>query len=759
MGLYDGYRLSNSTNIPKYQGMPLAELQKFLEIKQGLYDQGLALDEGITDIAGKIRALPRSAAALNQLNEETFAEKDNIAKSGDYENMVPQLAKVARRYKQQVGAFAEEYAKYQDWYGDLQKNDKINATTRQLYVQEALMEHKGVRMNPTTGRYESTFQAPLIQKDIDLTEFVKKAVGDIAAREVGTDYKYEIKDGEAWIRSAKKSVKVTPDMISRALQAATNDPEFQSWVDREKRHRTLGVDYLPADSFSPKDQVNIRAIMAKTGLSFNKSARLLKQDQVGGMISQDLNALASKYIKDNVETTNHSGSTEWGTHLRKKELEDKEGQYFLAYPGQAMPFKAPFTSSSEYQKVNSDNEKMIKDSELKIHSIKPGINRYNVRDYMDTPEFQKLPKESQVAIKNEADKLTAASREIDRNSRVMRGLYSEAMANTPGFKTPDVATIEKYFGKNQKDPVTGKVYSAEEVFNRWMMNYMSNLPSERKAVSMGTYGSYISTGKNTDALPLTFKTDDGRNLKMPDSFAPKIEAFLKEAYGGKQHFVDGLRGLESKVAEKLKSPVQITDQLVKLDDKTSKILSESFAAGNANINVVGVDGQPIDLKRYKNVQVTEVSPRSFAGRPYYTVTMDKTNEEGKVTEAGVKGYFEFPGSNIDQYVGARMSKSTNPDAQRVGAQLMVGKQLGTEGLSTWLRTSPQGTYNLDNIEPGLAIRKKGHSYADGTSGQPILELTKNGVPVPGTKPIVTLDEGDLEDHIVRYLINKQAEKK
>jgi hypothetical protein len=180
--MFEGYRLSNSTNIPRYQGAPLSEVQKLLEVKQGLYDQGFMLDQGVRDLSGKIVALPRSKKALEDLNKSTYTELDELAKAGDYENMVPQLAKVARRYQGQASAFMEEQKKYQDFYETLQKNDKINANTRQLYVQEALLNHRGVQLDPTTGRYRSTFEAPIVQSDVNLTEFVKKAVGDIAAR-------------------------------------------------------------------------------------------------------------------------------------------------------------------------------------------------------------------------------------------------------------------------------------------------------------------------------------------------------------------------------------------------------------------------------------------------------------------------------------------------------------------------------------------------------------------------------------------------
>jgi hypothetical protein len=262
-------------------------------------------------------------------------------------------------------------------------------------------------------------------------------------------------------------------------------------------------------------------------------------------------------------------------------------------------------------------------------------------------------------------------------------------------------------------------------------------------------------------LPLTFKADDGRTLKLPEFMRNRLESLVTSNYGSKEQFLGTLNEIDTKVRDRLSKPIQITDQVLKLDDKTSKILSDAFEAGNANIDLIGVDGQKIDMANYKNVKVHEVSPRSAMGKPYYTVSMDRIDDKGKVKEAGVKGYFEFPGSNLDQFVGQRLLNINNPDAQRVGMQLATAESMGLEGLSTQLRTAPMGDYPVNTILPGLSVRKRAHSYDSGERGPYVLELLKDGKPAmikgrDGKEQAITAtDPADLEDYIFQYLLPKK----
>lgn len=170
---YRSFNPTNSSVVPTYVGNSLAEYEKLFKQKQQQYD---IVQEGmmnVGDAAGGIQAIAKDDQFAKELYNNTQAELAEMAKQGDYENMLPRVNKLARKFAQDAKPLAERYQQRAAYMTDLKKKydeGKINADQFKLAVAASDNLDRGMQRDSITGRLQGTYSGV---RTIDAPDYAK----------------------------------------------------------------------------------------------------------------------------------------------------------------------------------------------------------------------------------------------------------------------------------------------------------------------------------------------------------------------------------------------------------------------------------------------------------------------------------------------------------------------------------------------------------------------------------------------------------
>lgn len=170
---YRSFNPTNSSVVPTYVGNSLAEYEKLFKQKQQQYD---VVQEGmmnVGDAAGGIQAIAKDDQFAKELYNNTQAELAEMAKQGDYENMLPRVSKLARKFAQDAKPLAERYQQRSAYMSDLKKKydeGKINADQFKLAMAASDNLDRGMQRDSITGRLQGTYSGV---RTIDAPDYAK----------------------------------------------------------------------------------------------------------------------------------------------------------------------------------------------------------------------------------------------------------------------------------------------------------------------------------------------------------------------------------------------------------------------------------------------------------------------------------------------------------------------------------------------------------------------------------------------------------
>lgn len=360
MGLYDAYKLSNSTDIPKYEGSAGDEFIRVGQYKQGLYDT--AQSSGITlgSQANEIRSiLPQNQDAVNDLRTSTQTQLQSIAKKGNWEDAIPQIQALGQNFANRAKEIEGVDAQVQEYRTKTLTDEKKNLTPEQ---QQALLGmsiagYQGLKKN-AQGQYVGAFQGVEPAKNIDVNAKIDEWSKGIAESKQGDSYEHTT-DGGMWIyKNGIKREFVDPKRLKALYSIAQdNDTEYQGFKNMQGKiaafHGSSITDpNLLPDKLSDGSPNSLKSaaidISSQYGIPFNKAYSLVVEKATHDHIDQSAsNYGVLKYSKDN----------------RESEFGMKTNEFTLKNPGGA---EGPFIIPGPDSKLTNDEkdyDKLVKNNQ------------------------------------------------------------------------------------------------------------------------------------------------------------------------------------------------------------------------------------------------------------------------------------------------------------------------------------------------------------------------------------------------------------
>lgn len=211
---YRSFNPTNSSVVPTYVGNSLSEYEKLFKQKQQQFD---VVQEGmmnVGDAAGGIQSIAKDDQFAKELYNNTQTELAEMAKQGDYENMLPRVSKLARKFAQDARPLAERYQQRAAYMTDLKKKydeGKINSDQFTLAMKASDNLDKGMQRDPITGRLQGSYSGV---RTIDAPDYAKLADEAMKNYKPSSGETVEIgSNGVYYIKTKNGREEITPDQI------------------------------------------------------------------------------------------------------------------------------------------------------------------------------------------------------------------------------------------------------------------------------------------------------------------------------------------------------------------------------------------------------------------------------------------------------------------------------------------------------------------------------------------------------------------
>jgi hypothetical protein len=255
MGLYDNYKLDNSSQVPQYVGSALPEIAADYQQAQQTYDAANAQNQQTADAAQQIPHLDADKQKWQDMNNEVQQQyKDNIEK-GDFENMYGKVATQARILAQKAQPIMAQHAAAQEYQKQIgSKENNLDAGTQSDLYAMAMDNYakKGGVQVDSNGKAVSgtTFNPGPIAKSVDKDELTRQALSILSPYKNKTITKTD----NGWIATDKEgSVEhITDGQVMNAFNTAkAGNKEWQAYDNQDlalsnwKSNRDITKDNAP----------------------------------------------------------------------------------------------------------------------------------------------------------------------------------------------------------------------------------------------------------------------------------------------------------------------------------------------------------------------------------------------------------------------------------------------------------------------------------------------------------------------------------
>lgn len=408
-GQYNSFNAENSQRIKTYAGSALNEVVKVADQLQGQFDLAETGIDGLKTAVAGVDPLDKDRALLNQRLQGYNAKLKDWSGRKDLENVYKDVIRTGKGFATEYQNFKQSKAAYQAHAADLQdKVSKgfISAETAQKALIMDMDNYSGLKYDEATGQYTNGFSGSTVAKEVDITEKIKKAVGDLPAYKNG--HVVERDGGLYFIKQSGETERVSEARIQDAWNNAyALDPELRADINQRARldSHMITRNLRSVNQLSP--ELYKEVMEQAQGREPLQVAKELIQNKLLRNTEEHMKGLANKYVYQNVKSGfEYDGLTASGqTKVAKDSIKTEiENRFAIGSP---VTKGEPITMESLRSKVvgATDEFKKARETREKIQiALRQGDTSVTSQDLED-------------AINQEKALLDVAA----NNVRVMRG--------------------------------------------------------------------------------------------------------------------------------------------------------------------------------------------------------------------------------------------------------------------------------------------------------------------------------------------------
>ncbi len=692
MGLYDGYRLSNSTGIPQYVGSALPEVTKLFDVNQQTYDAAFQTKLGTADAIQNAPVLAQDRSTWQGMNDEFQQTMKADIEAGDFENMYGRIAQQARTTVNRLKPLAQQVQAQQEYYKSL--DDKsLNLTERHKAVLKNMAEDRyhGVQFDASGRIVPGTqYQGAPATKVIDVNEKIRNALSIMhpnAGKNIvkSDDGMWKMERGNGWETISKADV----EKVYQAGMA--NDPEWRAHNEQEVtlntyvRTRGLTDDLVvKAAQQNPQLGAAIQLEMANGYSPAQAYAKLVQQEEYTNVNkTQKEYAFGKAYSQ--TESSRADGVGEgWGIMFRHN-LEKGDVVEGITLPTANEPV-------NPNEKL-ADLQAKTKELGDKVYIAKQGVNQWVKLDQFGQPQIdqktgayirnpatadQPIP----IEVSNKLKFLDSQVGAWKEKQRQEKAVLDEAAAKA-GYKGGFESVGKEY--DNMFDKLGGGAAKTAPVFDPktkdWSAQKPATVSKEDLMHSITSKGAGYEEYKNGETtFHITKK--DGTNVIIGGATAQMYKNALTkytQAPTNKEAAQERIKADAAKNYQTYVKNYSVVNPAVSLDNSTPEL--KAFAKNNvdviannrAELDFTDTHGTPIDKKDVMKMPMDKAELGATSKLGNSVVQTIRIPATSTTEEMNIKVTFPV-GSNIGRRYFELTKGSKDPGVQEFSQLLNPASQ-------------------------------------------------------------------------------------
>jgi hypothetical protein len=656
-GLYDNWKLSNSTAIPQYEGSAGDEFIKVGQYKQGLYDANM--NSGI-DLGGQANEVSsvfqQDQPLVEELRKETQGKLNDLTQRGDWENFQPEIRQLGQHFANRSREIMAPQLALQEYKKSLDEKE-LNLTPEQkqgLYAM-SVAGYQGLKKN-ARGQYTGTFNGVTAAKNIDVNKKADEWLKDAVSHKYGTEAEtLSSDDGGMWIikNGQKVDYMKKEDIAGIFAHAAANDQEYQAYKNMMgdlHGFKARGIyDYNSVEG-PIKDAA--LAYSNKTGIPFSKVYEHMVRESTKNDI--DNNALAyaiGKYQKNDVTT--NSGFKDNPYML-------KQYEHNLANPISPFITQGADTKLTDDEKNYGKISKATTDTREQLGVAKTSLDALNTK--LNNPNLAPATRTQLTSERDALQKnIQGLETKAQRNEEIMS--YSKDLtAQSLGYDD-----YSSFLQKNSQglDSAIKKVFPNGLTVKGRKISIDELTEAAAEGRIEAKYSPVTSPGGRPAPLGSTITLKDGTKINLSNGDKGSM---LSDAVAGVfQQKGNKLREFETKLAQTHAENVKdfaIQSSNISLNENDRKDI-----AAHIKSNMDGVrfskPGQIDAVKAPDNFEVFTIGTTGLGSD--VKIKAQELDANNKPT--GTFYDVTLPNSNIQSVISRKLGASSDPEA-RLAADIL-----------------------------------------------------------------------------------------
>jgi len=233
-GLYDQYRLANSTAVPQFTGTAAPESIQVSQYMQGLYDLAQTGAGEIAANADNLQAMEKDLPYLKEVRDKIEGDISKWTKAKNWEDYVEPVRNLGRYYANRSKELAAPLAQFQEYSKGIIDSKDYTPFQKKSYIARSKEGYQGLTRDPS-GRLSGSFQGVTPAKYVDLPTWTQGVLKDLPIFKHASSIEKRGTPGSAdegyLVTRGGKTEEVTMAQVQEALTAAINlSPEVQAYI-------------------------------------------------------------------------------------------------------------------------------------------------------------------------------------------------------------------------------------------------------------------------------------------------------------------------------------------------------------------------------------------------------------------------------------------------------------------------------------------------------------------------------------------------
>jgi hypothetical protein len=731
MGLYDNYKLANSNLVESFAGSTVPELTKMKDSLDNRYEIAKEKISGLEDMLVEAPILEADKQNWVNINNEAQVKIGELSKRPDLENTVLDVHTYSAKVANKLKSLALQKKTRDEYYGALDKMDLPN-DVKDMYKQESDQKYGGLKFDEY-GKATNSYVGDTPTKNVDTPEKIRKALQILISSGDVQSYTQDSENGMYTIQTTNGIERRTANEVLGAVRAAQKlDLEWQASDNQAVRaevfHNTKNVtdatvqQFLDRETSNTGEQLKQQEIkrLVGDGMSLKDAYKTVQTDQA---IKNKQDALERYALGNMYSKTSSTKVVQEGPEAqaqRQRDMVDytqkKQYEYALKQAEEVAKL-APKTTEEKDKDIN----------EFRVVGPMATLNVPNWAPTIKALQENGISKEEKnleelnISLKNKQAQLQAAQTSGDQraqttlsaeisaiSSKIKGSTNSVQMYKTIEKQALDEATREANITNNKESVTTyaqlqkivvPRVYKALEASGYPKVVNATNTKGQSVTLTREQIGKALASGNVKGTLSSTpLEPDANGNINLPENKLVETSGFNRPRLTSYVVNIDGKQYLlptnadqgimfNSKVQNIFKGTTELVH--IKAKEKSTKNFSiqdkgvtltpkerEVILFSDAIVGYVDNDGvtpkeKPIGYDPTKTViggtmgEMTGLVPVQYR---------DKDNNLLS------SGYITTTGTEIQNFIGERMSRSPQEVVRNIGLQWMYKDNEDTKKL-------------------------------------------------------------------------------